>query len=248
MNNRFLTIIPLIASSAIFITGCGDNSAFETPGTAGDAPVNAGIVSQKNFSILADDTQPPVFDLTAGTATDTTVSITVKVGDKKNQLLTDAHTVFFATEWGLIEPSCTTENGTCSVTWQTSFGVNNGKSTVPTDHLTTITAWTVGEENFSDTNGDGIFADPESVFDDREEPYVDANTTDGAFNAAAGDVIIDVVNGNDTTGKNGVHDTGDTFLNSPNCQHTSLCSTVSTTTFVWSDIVLQMNGPPPATP
>jgi hypothetical protein len=244
MNNRFLTIAPLLASSTLFLPGCSeDNSSFETPNLS-DAPTNSGIVSQKNFSILAEDTQPTVFDPATGTATDTSLVITVKVGDRDNQLLTDSHTVFFATEWGLIEPSCVTENGTCTVTWQTSFGVNNGAPTAPADLLNTITAWTLGEENFSDTNGDGIFNDPESVFDDREEPYVDADTTDGAFNAGAGDRIIDVPNGNDVTGANGVHDTGDTFLNSPSCQHTSLCSTVMNTTYIWVDIVLKMDGPP----
>ena len=137
MNNRFLTVAPLIACSSLFMAGCSDdNSSFETPSTS-ETPVNAGVVSQKNFSILAEDTQPLVFDAATVTATDTTLVITVKVGDRKNQLLTDAHTILFATEWGLIEPSCTTKDGTCTVTWQTSFGVNNGVSTVPADHLIT---------------------------------------------------------------------------------------------------------------
>ena len=242
MNNRFIKLFTIIAGSALFMAGCSsDNSSFETPNA--DISSNPGIVSQKNFSILAEDVQPKIFDPIEG-ATDTSITITVKIGDRNNQLLTDAHTVYFATEWGLIEPSCITQNGTCSVTWQTSFGVDGGVSTVPGDHLTTITTWTLGEENFTDTNGDSIFADPESQFDDREEPYIDAETLDGAFNAGAGDKIIDVINGNDLTGENGVHDTGDTFLNSPSCQHTSLCSTVRTTTFIWTDIVLQMDGPP----
>jgi hypothetical protein len=243
MKNRFIKIVTLLASSSIFISGCSDTSSFETPNTSDDTPTNSGIVSQKNFSILSEDVQPKIFDPIKG-AVDTSLTITVKIGDRKNQLLTDAHTVYFATEWGLVEPSCTTKNGICTITWETSFGVNNGASTVPDDHLTTIVAWTLGEENFTDTNGDGFFADPEPIFDDREEPYVDADTTDGGFSAVAGDRILDVVNGNDLTGINGEHDFGDTFLNSPNCQHTSLCSTVRNTTFIWTDIVLQMDGPP----
>ncbi len=247
MNIRFLAIAPLIASSSIFIASCSsDSNAFEPPAGNNETPSNAGVISQKNFSILAEDTQPKVFDLANGTATDTTVIITVKIGDGKNQLLTDAHTVFFATEWGLIEPSCITdETGTCTVDWQTSFGVENGQSTVPDDHLTTIVAWSAGEENFTDTNADGIFAEPDSQFDDREEPFIDVDTLDSNFSFDPNvDIIIDVINGNDPTGANGVHDTGDTFMNSPNCQHTTLCSTVSNTVFVWSDIVLQMDGPP----
>ena len=112
----------------------------------------------------------------------------------------------------------------------------------PRDLLTTVTAWTVGEETFLDTNGNKIFDDDDigSVFFDIEEPYVDI-IRDGVFND--GDTLIDVVNGNDLTGTNGVHDIGDTFLNSPNCTHSSLCSSVAPTTFIWVDMDLFMLKP-----
>jgi len=240
MNNRFLTIASLLASSTLFMAGCSDdNSAFETPNTNTDTPTNSGTVSQKNFSLLASDPQPTIFDPTTGSASDTTLTMTVKIGDVKNQLLTDSHTVFFATEWGLINPSCVTEDGVCTVTWQTSFA----PGTVPADHLVTIIAYTVGEESFVDTNGNGIFDDADTIFVDGEEPFVDADRN-GVF--GTGDTMINVVNGNDPTGINGVHDIGDTFLNSPSCTHPSLCSTVSRTTYIWDDIQINMDGPPTA--
>jgi len=240
MNNRFLTIILL--TSSMYIAGCSDdNSSYETPKVAGedDLPENTGIVSQKNLSIAASEPQPPVYDPDTGIFSEEEVNITVKVGDISNQLLTDSHTIYFATEWGLITPSCITVSGECSVKWQTSSFAN-----IPGDLLTTVTAWTTGEETFSDTNGNKIFDDGDigSVFIDIEEPYVDANM-DGAFNN--GDTLIDVVNGNDLTGMNGVHDIGDTFLNSPNCTHSSLCSSVAPTTFIWVDMDLFMLKPEP---
>ena len=243
MNNRFLNIFSIIASCALFTAGCSeDNSSFETPNTS-DTPTNSGIVSQKNLSLLADDPQPKIFDTATGSATDTSITITAKIGDNNNQLLTDTHTIYFATEWGLVEPSCVTENGTCSVTWQTSFG----PGTVPDPLFTTITAYTLGEEHFSDSNGNGVFDDNDTpfvgsadLFNDREEPYVDANR-DGIFNA--GDTLIDVMDGNNL-GANGAHDFGDGFLNSPSCTHTSLCSTVRSTIYIWDDIELDMDGPP----
>jgi len=242
MNNRFIKINTVIASAALFMSGCGEsnNSSFQDP-TTSDIPTNSGIVSQKNISLLAKDPQPKVFDPATGSVTDLSVEMTVKIGDNKNQLLTDKHTVFFATEWGLIDSQCITEDGKCTVTWQTSFGPN----TVPPDHLVTIIAYTVGEESFTDLNGNGKFDDTETATDfvDGVEPFVDANR-DGVFNT--GDTLIDVINGNDLTGKNGAHDIGDTFLNSPNCTHSSLCSTVARTTFVWDDIQLDMDGPPAA--
>lgn len=240
MNNRFLTTILL--TSSMYIAGCSDdNSSYETPKVAGeeDVPENTGVVSQKNMSISASDPQPPIYDPDTGIYTDTEVDIFVKVGDISNQLLTDSHTIYFATEWGLITPSCTTVNGECSVKWQTSSFSN-----IPRDLLTTVTAWTVGEETFLDTNGNKIFDDNDigSVFFDIEEPYVDI-IRDGVFND--GDTLIDVVNGNDLTGANGVHDIGDTFLNSPNCTHSSLCSSVAPTTFIWVDMDLFMLKPAP---
>jgi len=239
MNNRFINTLALIASSMIFVSGCGnETNAFKTTDDDSDSTANSGTISQTNRSILADDTQPPVIDPDTGVATDTTVTITVKIGDLNNQLLTDKHTVLFATEWGLIEPSCVTENGICTVNWQTSFG-----SPMPDFNRTTITAYVLGEEAFDDTNGNGEFDDTDTTFIDREEPFVDANEND-IFDA--GDTIIDVMNGNDL-GQNGVHDNGDGFLNSPNCTHSSLCSTVRSTIYIWDNIALDMNGPP-ATP
>ncbi|MDT8283519.1 MAG: hypothetical protein RQ982_12035 [Gammaproteobacteria bacterium] len=254
MNKYSIKMMAIVASSTVFAS-CGyvggDNDSFETPTTAAGVSANPGTISQRNFSILADDPNPPVFDTVENTATDTTVVITVKIGDKNNQLLTDAHTVFFATEWGLIEPSCVTVNGTCSVTWQTSFALPED---VPADLLTTITAYTLGEEDYNDSNGNGEFDDGDTtpfpdgsgdLFRDREEPFVDVNFSDGGFNAASGDKIIDVMDGNDL-GSNAAHDFGDGFLNSPNCTQSSLCSTVRSTIYIWDDIQLDMEVPPPA--
>jgi hypothetical protein len=243
MTNRLIHTFLSITISSFLLAGCSeDNDSFLKGGSS--ASNNSGVISQKNISLLADDPQPKVYDATKGTVTDTTVIITAKIGDKNNQLITGAHTIFFATEWGLIEPSCTTKDGICTVEWQTSFG----PGTVPAAHQVTITGYALGEEHFSDSNGNGIFDDNDTpfpdgsgnLFTDREEPFVDANR-DGIFNSI--DVIIDVIDGN-SLGKNGVHDFGDGFLNSPNCTHSSLCSTTRQTIYVWDDIELNMDGPP----
>ena len=85
-----------------------------------------------------------------------------------------------------------------------------------------------------------VFDDADTTFDDREEPFIDVNESN-SFDTGEG--VIDVVNGNDTTGANGVHDIGDSLLNSPSCTHSSLCSP-RTTTYIWTDIALEMDGPP----
>jgi hypothetical protein len=238
MNSRFFTTMTLIASSLLIITGCSeDTSAFETPNTS-ETPTNSGVVSQKNFIVESSDGFPPVIDLATNTFTAQTVDIIVTIGDLNNQILTDEHVVFFKTEWGLIEPSCITKDGECSVTWKTSKSEN-----VPASLTSVITAWTTGEESFTDSNGNGKFDDADTAFEDLEEPFLDINL-DGVFDGAGGDEIIDVINGNDLTGTNGVHDIGDTFLNSPSCTHASLCG--RTTTFIWNSTFLVLTGPPVA--
>ena len=244
MNNRFIKTITLLASSAIFISGCDDTSSFETPNTNTDTTLNSGVISQKNFTILSSDLTPSIFaDPALDTFTFTELDITVRIGDRNNQVLTDAHTVYFKTEWGLIQPSCVTENGTCSVTWQTSSG-----DTAPNDHKNTIMAYSIGEESFTDVNGDAIFDDNDNAtpsFSDIEEPFVDSNRN---RMYDAGEPITDVVNGNDATGENGEHDFGDTFFNGNGCTHTSLCSENFKTISVWDDVQINMDGPPAAVP
>jgi len=243
MKYRFLTIVPLLASCTLFMAGCSDdNSSFETPSTS-DITTNSGLVSYKNFSLLAEDTQPVVIDPDTGIFTKTDVVMTVFVGDRNNRFLTDSHTVYFKAEYGTISnPSCTTENGTCSVTWSAIKRPEPGGP--GSDLRVTIIAYTIGEESFTDTNGNGLFDDGDiGTFDDLEEPYVDADESDSF---TTGDVIVDVINGNDTTGANLAHDIGDTFFNGPGCTHSSLCSNVVITNgTIWDSNTLKIDGPPP---
>jgi hypothetical protein len=238
MNIRFLTIAALLASSSLFMAGCSDdNSSYETPDTTGVVS-NSGIISQTNFSLLTADVMPAVIDASTGIFTKTDVELTAYIGDRKNQTLTDKHTINFVAEYGLIEPSCVTEEGKCSVTWSAIKRPDVGGP--GSDGLVTITAYTTGEEGFTDTNGNGVFDDNDTGFDDLEEPYVDANEDD-VF--STGDVIIDVVSTNDPTGANGVHDIADGFFNGTGCTHTSLCGRTSVAIFDMVTMSIISNAP-----
>jgi len=247
MNNRFIKIITVIASAALFMSGCGEsnNSSFQDP-TTSDIPTNSGPVSHKNFSVLASEVQPTVIDPDTGIFTKTDVTMTAFIADRNNQTLTDKHTVFFRTEYGTITQSCVTdENGSCEVTWSAIKRPDPGGP--GDDLLVTIVAYTIGEESFTDINGNSIYDDADgNLFTDLEEPYVDMNET-GVFDT--GDDIIDVVNGNDLTGKNGAHDIVDGFFNGNRCSHSSLCSTtVIGNATIWDSITLKIDGPPAAAP
>lgn len=233
MNNRFINIMPLLVSSAIFVSGCGDPTSFETPNTAGTI-TNSGTISQKNFSLLTADVAPAVIDASTGIFTKTDVELTVYIGDRNNQTLTDSHTINFIAEYGLVEPSCVTEEGSCSVTWSAIKRPDVGGP--GSDGFVTITAYTIGEEGFTDTNGNSVFDDDDADFDDLEEPYVDV---DESFNYTTGDTIIDVVSTNDPTGANGVHDLADGFFNGPGCTHSSLCGIAQSIT-IFDDVTMSI--------
>ena len=248
MNNHFLKTIALVASSAIFVSGCGDTSSFETPNTT-STPTNNNLIAQNNFTILFSDPTPKFFDPATGDFSSVTSDVSVQIGDNNNQLITGSNTIIFRTEWGLIDPSCVTVDGGCSVTWR-----SGSSDTMPADFLNTIVAYTsTGQESFGDINGNGLFDDGDlfgtDIYADVEEPYV--NVDESGFtnsnNAVVdtftpGDINIDTINGLDLTGANEEHDDGDTLFNGPNCSHSTLCSTIRTTVTVWESGTLWLNG------
>jgi hypothetical protein len=198
------------------------------------------VISQKNFSILASDWAPEVIK-DDGSFEKTDVTLTVYAGDRDNQTVTGGHVVNFESEYGLINPPfCTTdENGTCDVTWS-AITPPDPAPAPGSDYRVTITAYTIGEESFTDTNGNSLYDDGDVAFEDIEEPYLDVNY-DGTF--TAGDKIIDVVSTNDPSGVNLAHDIGDSFFNGGGCTHSSLCG-VRTSVMIWDDIQLYIDGPP----
>jgi hypothetical protein len=241
MNNRFLNIAAIAVSCTLFVAGCGgDNSALETPNTS-STPTNNGLISQNNFTLLFAPTDPKYVDLATNTYTAVTAQVSVQVGDINNQLITGNHTIYFRTQWGLIDPSCVTEDGGCSVTWR-----SGSPDDMPDDYRNRIVAYSSyksGQESFTDLNGNGSF-DSGETFYDLDEPFIniDGNyNPDGSPAYSAGDIIIDTVNGLDPTGKNGIHDAGDTLFNGPDCTDTVRCSSLKTIA-VWESGSLLLTG------
>ena len=239
INNRLLCAF--VSMSAVLLAGCSEDG-FEavTDPTQVTVTTNPGVISQRHFSVKASDLFPTVVDTSNNTYTETEVTITARIGDRNNLSITNPQTIQFRTEYGLINPgSCETdENGTCSVTWiadASPFAAGLGPV-----YQVTITAFALGEEAFTDTNGNAVFDDGDAGFEDLEEPYIDANEND-IFDA--GDFIIDVASTNDPTGVNGAHDIGDGFFNGGGCTHSSLCGT-RTSIAVWDDVTLKIDGPP----
>lgn len=124
--------------------------------------VSTGIADQNSFTIYADSYNPEALDWA-----NTEVNVHVIASDHFNNPVPDGSSVYFTTEGGQIESECQTQAGRCSVKWFSSYPY-------PDDARVTILATMLGEESFTDTNGNGI-QDGNDPFDDLGEAFVDIN-------------------------------------------------------------------------
>lgn len=152
--------------------------------TVSDAlSISTGLPDQDSISVGVEED----FVVEQGFTRDgVTRTIVVRMADRFNNPVPDGTTAQFTTEYGAIEPSCTTTNGECTVTWRsqepryplltdrggvrTIFDTdgyscpshNAGSGPCPNDlgpvrgGRSTIMVTAIGEESFLDSNGNGI--------------------------------------------------------------------------------------------
>jgi hypothetical protein len=148
-------------------------------------------------------------------------AVTARLGDRFQNPVPDGTAVTFTAEGGNIQSQCTTttttsEGGVCSVNFRSS-------NPRPGDGRITLLAKAIGEESFTDGNGNGAFDDGEAFSDD-PEPYRDDNEN-GAYdvgedffdfnNNQTRDPADGLFNGvlcNDTTGRCGAASTQSTGI------------------------------------
>lgn len=113
--------------------------------------VNTGLPDQNSLSLSASDLNPEAFNIDGQT-----VVITSRLADSFNNPVPDGTAVSFTAEGGLIEPSCITNNGVCSVIWTSSLPRVD-------DHRVTILATAIGHETLSDSNGNNLYDDTDGT-------------------------------------------------------------------------------------
>jgi hypothetical protein len=101
-----------------------------------------------------------------------TDAVTVRLSDRFNNPVPDGTAVTLNAEGGNIAGSCTTtttstESGVCTVNWISA-------NPRPANGRVTVLATAIGEESFTDFNGNGYFDDPDS-FIDLPEAFRDDN-------------------------------------------------------------------------
>ncbi|MEY8199382.1 MAG: hypothetical protein RPS47_09090, partial [Colwellia sp.] len=113
--------------------------------------INTGLPEQRSMTLTASILNPEAHNISGEKSV-----ITAWLSDNFHNPVPDGTTVNFTTEGGSIEPSCSTVNGSCFVTWISS-------EPRVANHRITILATALGHETFFDTNGNNIFDDADGA-------------------------------------------------------------------------------------
>jgi len=128
--------------------------------------ISSGVPDQDSFSLSTETFNPEAWNYDGEE-----VTITIRASDHFNNPVPAGTMVSFTTEGGSIDPSCQLdETGACSVTWRS-------QNPRPFDGRITILATAIGDESFTDLNGNGRY-DATDFFEDLPEAFRDDNETD----------------------------------------------------------------------
>jgi len=158
--------------------------------------ISTGIPSEDGFSVSASKLNPEALSCDGEP-----VEITVRARDRFSNPVVDGTAIQFNTQGGTVEPSCQTEDGKCSVTW-------TSQDPRPANARSSVLAFAVGEESFTDHTGDGRFGNPEyndGSWDDRGEPFRDDNES-GSFDVGIDGFFFDYNRSGERDGPNGLFD------------------------------------------
>jgi hypothetical protein len=194
--------------------------------------VTTGIPDQDSFSLAVACHNVEAWDLDG-----TVVAVTARLSDRFNNPVPDGTAVTLQTEGGSIVSQCQTTGGlgACSVNWTSS-------NPRPGTHLAgdmragraTILATAIGEESFTDTNGNGSFDNGE-LFADIAERYLDENENN---TRDASEPIYDFNN-------NSTYDVADGDFNGVLClDNTGRCSAQVTTGISADNLIIMSDAVP----
>lgn len=132
--------------------------------------ISTGRPTQKFFSLSAE-----IFNIEGLHYDGEESRLTVRLADRLGAVVPDGTTVNFVTEGGQLaatgsggtSATCSTVNGQCQV----SLVSANFR---PTDGRVTILAYALGEESFTDLNGNNLY-DAGETFDDLGNTFIDSN-------------------------------------------------------------------------
>lgn len=160
--------------------------------------ISTGRPSQDRFSLSV-----ATHNIEGYSTNAVTTSVSVIASDRLGNPVPDGTAVNFISEGAQIAPSCATTDGACSVTFTSANPRPNGDSEsagIVTKGRVTVAAYSVGEESFTDTNGNNYF-DSGEAYNDLGMVYIDSN--ENGF-SDAGEQAITFSSSNSASCSNGI--------------------------------------------
>lgn len=252
-------------STSVRVTAEVDGSLPLISSQSSQLVISTGLPDQDSFSLSADNYNPEGWNYDG-----VEVKVTARLADAFNNPVPDGTAVSFTAEGGVIESSCTTTAGACTVTWTSQnprpIGNTLGGGDQPSlDNLgqpyggrVTILATAIGEESFPDLNGNGRFDldewdDFENKLDvsgrsfDLSEAFVDHNEDymyDRSLTGGELETFVDFNNSGSFDESDGVYNGSLCRLDDSNNPHEG-CSATDNSLNVRASIVLVMSGSDP---
>jgi len=178
------TVPTTVEVTAKLTSGVGITSS------SGPILISSGVPEQSGFSLSA-----TTLNIEGGNIDGVTSTLTIRAADHYGNPVPDGTQVAFTTDGGSISPSCTTASGVCMVTL-------TSQNPRPSNGRAVILATAVGDETFTDVNGNGLYDDGEP-YADLPEPYRDDNENGGYD---SGEFFIDANGDSRWDGPNGQYD------------------------------------------
>jgi len=162
------TVSTSVRVTATALDGSGAAVAGVPPAQSDSLVISTGLADQNSFSLSAG-----CFNIEGGDIDGVTTPINILAADRFNNPVPDGTAIAFRAEGGQIAPQCLTTSGACSVNFTSA-------SPRPANGRATVLATAVGEESFTDVNGNGQY-DSGEAFTDLTEAFLDRNE-DGTRN------------------------------------------------------------------
>jgi len=131
--------------------------------------IQTGLATQNRMSLSVE-----TLNIEGWNIDGTSTSVTLRAADRVGNPVPDGTTINFRSAGASIEPSCRTVGGACSVKFRS-------QANRPSSGRVAVLAWTVGEETFTDLNGNNRY-DAGEPWGDLGDTFVDANLN-GVFDS-----------------------------------------------------------------
>jgi len=148
-------------STPVRVTATIDGTTIAT--TSDILVISTGIPDQDSFSLSASTKNIEGWNYDGETS-----DVTVRLADHFNNPVPDGTAVNLRTSGASIPASCVTTDGACMVKF-------TSQAPRPANGRCVILAYALGEESFTDLNGNGIYDPASETFTDMPEPFLDAN-------------------------------------------------------------------------